>query len=70
MQIDSRRIVCTLAEKQMNRADLANAAGLTRSQLSIILKRGTATEMTIGKIAAGLGIPPAMIIVQDREARS
>ena len=69
MQIDSNRVVCTLAEKQMNRATLANAAGLTRSQLSIILKRGTATEITIGKIAAGLGIPPAMIIAQDQEAQ-
>lgn len=65
MRINSNRVVSTLAEKQMNRATLANAAGLTRSQLSTILKRGTATEITIGKIAAGLDIPPAMIIVQD-----
>lgn len=65
MQIDTNRVVCTLAEKQMTRATLANAAGLTRSQLSTILKRGTATEITIGRIAASLDIPPAMIIVQD-----
>ena len=70
MQIDSQRVAWTLAEKQMNRAALATAAGLTRSQLSIILKRGTATEVTIGKIAAGLGISPAMIMIQDQEAQS
>jgi DNA-binding Xre family transcriptional regulator len=68
MQINSQKIVCTLAEKQMNRADLANAAGMTRSQLSTILKRGTATEISIGKIAAGLGISPALIMVRDQEA--
>ena len=68
MQINSQKIVCTLAEKQMNRADLTNAAGMTRSQLSTILKRGTATEISIGKIAAGLGISPALIMVRDQEA--
>ena len=65
MQIESQKISCTLAAKQMNRATLANAAGLSRSQLSIILKRGTATEMTIGKIAAGLGVSPEMIMLKE-----
>lgn len=64
MQINSQRVACTLAEKQMNRAELANASGLTRSQLSVILKRGTATELTVGKIAAGLGVPVAEIIAE------
>ena len=68
MQIDSQKISCTLAEKGMDRASLARAAGLTRSQLSTILKRGTATEKTIGKIATGLCVPPAVIISQDQEA--
>lgn len=65
MQIDTNRVVCTLAEKQMTRATLADAAGLTRSQLSTILKRGTATEITIGKIATGLGVTAEALMVQE-----
>ena len=65
MRIDSSRVTCILAEKQMNRATLARDAGLAKSQLSIILKRGTATEVTVGKIAAGLGISPDQIIIQE-----
>ena len=65
MQINSAKVACTLAEKQMNRAALASATGLTRSQLSVILKHGTATELTVGKIAAGLGVPVDQIVIQE-----
>ena len=65
MQINSAEVACALAEKQMRRADLASATGLSRSQLSVILKRGTATEQTVGKIAAGLGVPVSQITAQE-----
>lgn len=56
MQINSQRVACILAERQMNRAALAAASGLTRSQLTVVLKRGRARELTVGRIADGLGV--------------
>ncbi len=65
MKIYSDKVSRTLADKQMSRSALASAAGLTRSQISVILKRGTATELTVGKIAAGLGVPVEEIMIRE-----
>lgn len=62
MTINKTRIELTLAEKGWTRAELAARCGISRQNVSTILRRGTAEPKTIGKLAAGLGVPVADII--------
>lgn len=62
MRIDVNKIKLFLAEREMNRTELASACGLSRQSISTILTRGTCEPKTAGKIAKGLGIPVAEIM--------
>ena len=65
MTIDVRRLEIMLAEKRMTKTDLSEESGISRQNLSAILKRGVCTPKTAGKLAAGLGVP----VVDIMEAR-
>lgn len=64
MELNTRRVDVLLAERGMKRKNLAESAGLSKSNLSAVLNRGTCTTSTAGKIAQGLGVPVTEIIME------
>ncbi len=62
MKISANRIETILAERRMTKADLANGCGVSRQNISTIIRRGTCEPKTAGKLAAGLGVAVSDII--------
>ena len=56
MTINTRHIETMLAERGLTKAALADRCGISRQNVSTIIRRGTAEPRTIGKLAAGLGV--------------
>lgn len=67
MKIDSARVDLCLADQGMTRSQLAERSGVARTNLSVILSRGTCNSATLGKIARGLGVPAAEIVGSAEE---
>ena len=66
MIINSIRIESILAERDMTKVALAEKCGLSRQSVSTIVRRGTCEPRTAGKLAAGLGVDVADIILERR----
>ena len=64
MNINSGQINILLAEKKMTGAELAKRSGIARQNLSCIMKRGTCSPVSLGKIADGLGVPVSEIMAE------
>lgn len=64
MTISALRIETILAERHMTKKDLAEKCQMTRQSVSAIIRRGTAEPKTVGKLAAGLGVPVVEIIME------
>lgn len=62
MTINTIKLETMLAERGMTKAALAESCGISRQNVSTIIRRGTCEPKTAGKLAAGLGIPVADII--------
>lgn len=62
MTLNTQRIEVMLAERGLTKAALAENCGISRQNVSTIIRRGTAEPKTVGKLAAGLGVPVAEII--------
>lgn len=62
MIINTQRIETMLAERGLTKASLAAESGISRQNVSTIIRRGTCEPKTAGKLAAGLGVPVAEII--------
>jgi len=62
MTINTTRLELMLAERGMTRTALAANCGISRQNVSTIIRRGTCEPKTAGKLAAGLGVPVADII--------
>lgn len=62
MTINTRRIETMLAERGLTKAAYAESCGISRQNVSTIIRRGTCEPKTAGKLAAGLGVPVADII--------
>lgn len=62
MTINTQRIETMLAERGLTKAAYAANCGISRQNVSTIIRRGTAEPKTVGKLAAGLGVPVAGII--------
>ena len=56
MNINAIKIETLLAERGMTKKDLADACGISRQNISTIVRRGTCEPKTAGKLAAGLGV--------------
>ena len=56
MNINVAKIEVILAERGMTKKDLADACGISRQNISTIVRRGTCEPKTAGKLAAGLGV--------------
>lgn len=65
MRIDKQKILLYLAEREMTRAELADACNMRRQNLSTVLNRGTCEPRTAGRIATALGVPVAEIIKEE-----
>ncbi len=66
MNISVRRIEAMLAERGMTRKALAEQCGMSRQNISTIIRRGTCEPKTAGKLAAGLGVHVAEIMEEVR----
>lgn len=53
-----------LAENKLTYSDLSKRSGVSRQQISTIIGRGTCAPKTAGKLAAGLGVSVAEIIME------
>lgn len=56
MNISATRIETILAERGMTKAALADVCGVSRQNISTIIRRGTCEPRTAGKLASGLGV--------------
>lgn len=65
MTINTQRIEAMLAEQGLTKKALAANCGICAQNLSTVLTRGTAAPKTVGKLAAGLGVPVADIIKEE-----
>lgn len=65
MKLNTDRVDMYLAKKQLRRKDLSALSGLSKSNLSTILRRGTCTTLTAGRIASGLGVAVEEIVVPE-----
>ena len=62
MKISATRIDTILADRGMTKAALADRAGISRQNISTIIRRGTCEPKTAGKLAAGLGVAVSDIL--------
>ena len=62
MKISAQRIDTILAERGMTKVSLAESSGISRQNISTIIRRGTCEPRTAGKLAAGLGVDVADIL--------
>ena len=56
MNINAIKIETLFAERGMTKKDLAVECGISRQNISTIVRRGTCEPKTAGKLAAGLGV--------------
>lgn len=59
----------SLAVRGLTQKKLAEMSGLYRQNISTILKKGSCTPITAGKIAAALGVDVSEIIKLPEESR-
>lgn len=62
MNINAIKIETRLAELGITKAELAKRCGMSRQNISTIVRRGTCEPKTAGKLAVGLGVPVTDII--------
>lgn len=62
MNISTMKIETILAKRGMTKAALADGCGISRQNISTIIRRGTCEPKTAGKLAAGLGVDVADIL--------
>lgn len=66
MNISATKIETILAERGITKATLADKTGISRQNISTIIRRGTAEPKTVGKLAAGLGVNVSDIIEEAK----
>lgn len=62
MKISAQRIDTILADRGMTKVALAESSGISRQNISTIIRRGTCEPRTAGKLASGLGVPLSDIL--------
>lgn len=65
MNISATRIETILAERGMTKAALAQRSGISRQNISTIIRRGTCEPRTAGRLAAGLGAELSDILEKE-----
>lgn len=62
MKLDKRKVDLLMAKRCMTQQQLCDAAGVSVTAVAGISKTRTSKTLTIGKIAAALGVEPEDII--------
>jgi len=65
MKINPTKIEMLLAEQDMTKKALSDRCGISRQNISTIVKRGTCEPRTAGKLAQGLGVSIADIVEME-----
>lgn len=65
MTINTTKLETMLAERGLTKAAYAANCGISRQNVSTIIRRGTCEPKTVGKLARGLGVPVADIIREE-----
>ena len=65
MYISTTKINLIRAEQGLTATELAKRSGISRQNISTIIRRGTCEPKTAGKLAAVLGVPVAEIIREE-----
>lgn len=65
MKINRTKIETVMAENQLTLSQLSMASGIAKQNISTIMRRGTCTPRTAGRIAAGLQLPVAAIVREE-----
>lgn len=65
MKLDTIKITLILAEQGLTKTDLAEKCGISRQNISTIMRRGTCAIPTGGKLAKGLGVSIRDIIKEE-----
>ena len=66
MNISTTKIETLLAERGMTKAALSENCGISRQNISTIIRRGTCEPKTAGKLALGLGVTVAELIEEAK----
>ena len=64
MYINATKIELLMAEQGMTKVALSEKSGITRQNISTIVRRGTCEPRTAGKLANGLGVDLEEIIMK------
>lgn len=64
MTINTIKLETMLAERGLTKAAYAVNCGISRQNISTIIRRGTCEPKTAGKLAAGLGVPVVEILAE------
>lgn len=62
MNISATQIELLKAERGWTNVTLAERCGISRQSISTVVRRGTCSPITAGKLARGLGVPVTDII--------
>lgn len=62
MTINTAKIETLLAERGLTKTAYAQSCGISRQNVSTIIRRGTCEPRTAGKLARGLGVDVTDII--------
>ena len=65
MTINAIKIETRLAEMGITKAVLAERCGVSRQNISTIIRRGTCEPKTAGKLAQGLGVDVTEILGKE-----
>ncbi len=65
MTINTVKLETMLAERGLTKTAYASKCGISRQNVSTIIRRGTCEPKTAGKLAAGLGVPVSYIIEKE-----
>lgn len=65
MTIDTRKFDIALARNIMTKSELAEGAGISRQRLQSILNSKNVSPVSVGRIAAALGVDVTEIISDD-----
>ena len=65
MKISRQQLELAQAQAGMSAAQLSEASGISRQQISTIKGRGTCTPITAAKLANGLGVPLESILEKE-----
>lgn len=66
MYIKSTKIEMLMAEKGMTKVELSQKSGISRQNISTIIRRGTCEPKTAGKLAYGLGVSLEEVVKEER----